>query len=165
MRFPSSTVKGLSSWLRVVCLVVLPLLFFCACSRQMLDDRPDTKPAMEDMVGTWVPNAATLHDMEENGHYKITTHELVLKANGTYEANNMPNWWKTAVGESSGTYDSETGTWKLQKKDGDWVVYLISAVKYGMPLDILSDQPPYRLRIWLGDPDGGHRMIFEKKTN
>src|SRR5262249_14445569 len=59
-----------------------------------------TKPNPSDLVGIWAPTDATIKDMKEQGAYTISIHQLILRADGTFEMINMPDWWKDGFGGS-----------------------------------------------------------------
>ena len=37
------------------------------------------RPNQSDVLGTWVPTAATLKDLRERGGYVVSKHELILR--------------------------------------------------------------------------------------
>jgi hypothetical protein len=64
------------------------------------------KPNQRDVIGTWVPTAATIKDLQERGRYVVSRHELTLRADGTFVIVNMPDWWTDGFGESKKGFES-----------------------------------------------------------
>lgn len=126
------------------------------------------KPNPTDLIGTWVPTNATIADLKENGKYVISTHELTLKADGTFSMVNMPDWWRTNFGESKKGFDSGGGKWQLYADKDPWTVWAVELdfPKFTVPnaIHVTHQKSPYLLHIWVGDPDSGHAMLFEKKS-
>jgi len=123
------------------------------------------QPAESDLIGTWVPTQDTLNDIRKRGGYPAANHQLVLRGDGTFSLLNMPDWWLNDGGESSGGFNSGSGTWKL-RKDGSWQIYLrFDSVRnftnFGAPLNLRRQKPPYLIHIHVGDPDEWHAMLFE----
>src|SRR5262245_38523580 len=102
-------------WLMPV-LVVL-LLVPLGCMRNGIErgelDFTRSKPDVADLVGTWIPTAPTLRDMQNRGGYLIETHELRLADDGSCGIVGMPDWWRDPSGESKGRFESGVGTWKV----------------------------------------------------
>ena len=71
------------------------------------------KPNRTDVIGTWVPTAATINDLKQRGGYVISKHELVLRADGTFAMVNMPDWWSDGFGQSKKTFESGSGKWQF----------------------------------------------------
>ena len=127
-----------------------------------------TKPNPSDLVGTWVPTDATIKDMKEQGAYTISIHQLILRADGTFEMINIPDWWKDGFGQSKKGFESGLGKWQLYEDRDPWTVW---AVELEFPNFVVPNQihvrrqkPPYLLHVTVGDPDSGHVMLFEKKS-
>jgi hypothetical protein len=129
-----------------------------------------TKPNLSDLVGTWVPTDATIKDMKEQGGYTISVHHLILRADGTFEMTNMPDWWKDGFGKSKKGLESGLGNWQLHEDpQGPWSAW---AVELQFPdnsvvlnqIHVRRQKPPYLLHVTIGDPDSGHVMLFEKKS-
>jgi hypothetical protein len=120
------------------------------------------EPTRTNIVGTWVPDKATLTDMRSRGKYspgKVT--ELVLNQDGSFAATNLPDWLDLPFGHSGGNFFSDSGEWKIAQDGRFWVLELYSA-RDRMRLNLVEQQPPYRLYVPLGDPDSGQAMTFVK---
>ena len=129
---------------------------------------PVTRPEESDLVGTWTFSAATLADMRTNGGYEITTHSLNLRNDGTFEIVNIPDWWLN-FGHSSHGFYSGSGTWSVVKDfQGHWVVEVrftsLPGYESGLltSLRIGQSKASYYIYDFIGDPDSGHVMVFER---
>jgi len=127
-----------------------------------------TKPDPSDLVGIWVPTDATIKDMKEKGDYTISIHQLILRADGTFQMINMPDWWKDGFGKSKKGFESSRGKWQLYEDRNPWTVW---AIKLEFPnflalnqIHVRRQKPPYWLHVTIGDPDSGHFMLFEKTS-
>ena len=124
------------------------------------------KPSLADVVGTWVPTAATLKDLRDQGSYTLSTHQLILRADGTFTMVNMPDWWSDGFGRSRKGFESGGGKWQFYQDRDPWTVW---AIELDFPKGIVPNavhlrrqKPPYLLHIQVGDPDSGHAMLFER---
>lgn len=77
------------------------------------------------MRGTWVPTAATIKDLQQNGGYVIPKHELFLRADGKFAVLNMPDGWRDGFGQSKHTFESGSGKWQFDQDDAPWTVWAI----------------------------------------
>ena len=126
-----------------------------------------TKPEKSNLVGTWVPTSATLKDMQNRGKYSISKHELILRSDGSFSLINMPDWWTDGFGVSKKGFESGSGTWDVIQEDQGilgktWEVKL-DFPTYWTSLNLLHQSPPYLIHIYIGDPDSGNAMIFERE--
>ncbi|MES2308383.1 MAG: hypothetical protein V4507_05940 [Verrucomicrobiota bacterium] len=124
-----------------------------------------SKPQESDLIGLWVPTPNTLKDMEKTGGYVISKHEILLKEDGTFSMINMPDWWRDGFGDSKKGFESSEGRWELTQTQ-DWTKIwdiTLHFSGYGTSVKLLGQKPPYRIHIYVGDPDSGHVMLFEKK--
>lgn len=146
-------------------LLYLTLLTVVGCE-SFLDDRTKSKPGLDSLVGTWVPDKGSTKYMREVGGYNASHKTaLVLEADGTYKMVNMPDWLWLDDGESHGTLRSENGTWEVAP-DGDrteWIVWLRSQLK-ARTVALHGQHPPYRLRFSFGNVDTNPQtMSFVKE--
>jgi hypothetical protein len=129
---------------------------------------PSQPVSEEDMVGTWTLDARSLERMEEEGGYKISTHTLTFRDDGTFELVNMPDWCGFGATPTGGFYSS-SGTWRITESSGEWgiFVHFASLPDYEEGLytvfDIGGREPPYYIWMYAGDPDAGIVMVFEKQ--
>ena len=123
------------------------------------------RPDPSALVGIWVPTTETLADMRDVGGYPISKHELRLQADGQFSMTNMPDWWREGFGRSSGTFESGAGKWELREEDGAvgpaWVIDL-EFPQYGTSVHLVRQKDPYMIHVYIGDPDSGHAMLFER---
>ena len=162
-------IYGPSTWrITRVCMLLLVTIFSSGCynpaeiAEEMQFARQ--KPNESDLLGTWVPTPNTIKDMRANGGYAISTHELVLKPDGTFSMKNMPDWWATDFGDSKRGFQSVSGKWSLTAAAGghDWCVDLVVGTSGIGFLHVRNQKPPYLLHVGIGDPDVGHWMLFER---
>jgi hypothetical protein len=153
----------------ILCLLAVVTLTGCPGGGSMLDslDYPQTEPKSQDLVGFYVPNAATQKDIRERGHYPERDISIRLSADGTFTCTNIPDWWMASFGKSSGGLITKTGTWKPIRQQNWWVVGLdfsspTQFVSQNTSIFLVGRKPPFVLRIILGDPDEGRVMDFIK---
>ena len=120
------------------------------------------QPSKPDLIGKWVPTAASITDMMKQGGYTISKHELDLRPDGSFSLINMPDWWNDPRGESRGNFESGSGNWEVYNDHGNWVVNLDFVNHFRAPLHLRHQKPPYLIHIMLGDPDTGHAMLLER---
>lgn len=129
-------------------------------------DGTRVKPPLEAIVGTWVPDDNSLKYIREEGGYSASTRtELVLKADGTYEMNNMPDWFWFHDGVSRREFRSEWGTWEVSLDGGRpyWILRL-RAHDAERGIGLRGQQAPYSLRFRFGHIDDNKYMIFIKES-
>jgi len=127
------------------------------------------KPNRTDVIGTWVPTAATINDLKQRGAYVISKHELVLRADVTFAMVNMPDWWIDGFGQSKKTFESGSGKWQFYQDHNPWTVW---AIELDFPQRVVPNaihlqrqKPPYLIHITVGDPDSGRYMLFQKEPD
>jgi hypothetical protein len=135
-----------------------------------LDDRllaPSQPVSEEDIVGTWTLDAESLERMEQEGGYRISTHTLTFRDDGSFELVNMPDclWF---AGTSTGGFWSGSGTWGMEEYSGESrisVSYVTAQYEggSGATLHIGGREPPYYIWTYAGNPDAGTVMVFEKR--
>ena len=120
-----------------------------------------SQPALTELAGKYVPTKETWDYIRNEGHYEATEISIVLSSDLSLEMKNMPDWWTNDFGKSDGKLDSLKGTWSVVKRQEWWELGLdFPSLTTSVP--IVGKQPPYTLWFYIGDPDEGHVMIFEK---
>jgi hypothetical protein len=155
MRFVRSSVPALAC----------AFLSACYNPREISEELQFThqRPLKANLIGEWVPTPETVRDMQDNGGYVISKHELTLNADGTFSIINMPDWWKTPFGESLKGFESTSGKWEIsQDTGGDWVVDLLVGTAIINSPHLRNQSSPYLIHIGVGDPDNGHFMLFRQ---
>ena len=152
-----------------LCLLAVVTLAGCPGGGTLLDslDYLQTEPKSQDLVGVYRPNAASLKDIRERGHYPERDISIRLSADNTFTFTNIPDWWMASLGKPSGGFITKTGTWKPVQQREWWVVGLdfSSQPHFTFPntsIFLVGPKPPFTLRIILGDPDDGKAMDFTK---
>ena len=81
-------------------LLFVTILFLIGCPAVDFKELNFTrnKPKKEDLVGTWIPNKESLSMIQTRGHYPDAKYEIVLRENGTFSINNIPDWWRSDFG-------------------------------------------------------------------
>jgi hypothetical protein len=154
----------------VVCLFAVVALTACPGGGTLLDtfDFPQVEPQTKDLVGVYLPDAATLKDIRERGHYPNADTSISLLADGTFECINIPDWWLAEFGKSSRGFITKTGSWKPIHEHGYWVMGFDTSSRTRFAVAdtsacLVGAKPPFILRIYLGDPDEGKVMQFAKR--
>jgi hypothetical protein len=162
----SSKVLSLSTSKGVVLIFLsLACCFVPGCDYISYDGTRD-KPPLEAVVGTWVPDDNSLKYMREKGGYSISTRtELILKADGKYEMNNMPDWLWFHDGVSRKAFRSETGTWEVSL-DGGRPYWILRLRSHGSERGIAwrGQRAPYKLHFSFGHIDNNQYMTFVKES-
>lgn len=135
-------------------------------------------PAQEgDLVGVYVPDAATVADARSRGGYNPRATSLTLNGDGTFVLVDMPDWWLAIDGRSHRGYDTVSGRWRLNPsrsgQDGRELLLEVSpggtyssaneSKRQGyvfFPMRVVGGGSAYALQQWLGDPDEGHLIRF-----
>ena len=122
------------------------------------------KPAIENIVGTWIPTSDTLTYIRRKGGYPVVKHELIIRANGSFSMRNMPDWWSDGFGESKKGFESGDGVWRFRQDSNIWTIWLIELeFSYGISsVHLYKQGPPYLIFIRVGDPNNGEAMFFER---
>jgi hypothetical protein len=158
-----------------VCVVAMfALLSGCPVNLDTAD-YPTVRPKDADVAGTYKPTPAAAKYIQQVGKYPAADISIVLAADGKATIMNIPDWWMDGFGQPHGKFDTGQGKWRLEKPQSYWELELnwrstsASGAHSGAEtsLDLVGKQPPYLIRMWLGDPDSGHTMEFvrEDRTN
>ena len=156
-----------------ICFFLLLALFSSGCMNTGIEwselSFTRNKPNQSDLLGSWVPTAATIKELRERGGYIVSKHELIFRADGTFAMVNMPDWWKDGVGQSRGSFESGSGRWRFYKDHNPWTVWAVELdfPRFVIPnaIHLQGQKPPYLIHITVGDPDSGHYMLFEKEPD
>jgi hypothetical protein len=130
-----------------------------------------SKPEPEQMVGIYLPTEKTEKLIESQYNLDVKDVAISLYPDGTFEMNNMPDWWATDFGDSNGGVDTGKGKWDIDL-DGSygeyWELFLgfetgtfSSGEMINTWINIGNNQPPYSLWFYIGNLDGPV-MIFEQ---
>jgi hypothetical protein len=145
-------------------------LTFCGLCQWSLSDPtiPRTKPAKEDIIGIWSLSPSSLQEMRMEGRYEISTHTLTFKDDGTFEMVNMPDLWLN-FGQSNQDFYSGSGRWEFVKNyQGYWTVEVhftsLPGYKNGLVTSFYvgQNEAGYYIYDFIGDPDSGDVIVFEK---
>jgi hypothetical protein len=144
---------------------VVLFLIVCAGCISLPQNYTRTEPDREQLVGTWVPDQATLRDLKLRGGYDTTTTiEVTLQKDGSFQITNMPDWWGDALGRSYKSFNSYSGKWEIWRSPGasNWQI-LFKGSRKVWAVDLFNNTPPYRLYFIAGDPDADQGMTFVRK--
>jgi hypothetical protein len=147
----------------VICCVLT--LFVASCGEvARYYDLTRAKPELSEIIGVWVPDKATREYMRDKGRYDTNLEtKLILEESGEVKIVNMPDWWRNGFGESYGKMQSEQGRWELHQSSGSkfWEIRmaLSSGTKF---LNLLGQKQPYKMFLYVGDPDSGEVMTFTR---
>lgn len=119
---------------------------------------------LSDLVGTWMMKDTSTRSLPAD--LQNASANIVLEANGTFVASDMPGLFYFP-GRHPAQLESGSGVWKLVSHDGKQQVQLnfktISDWKDVLPYGTQLDVSKGSLFYFLGDPDEGRRVAFQKK--
>jgi len=152
------------------------LTMMCLCPNLDTLNFAKDKPAIIDLSGKYTPTQATLKNIVDEGHYNVNNIFILLSPDGNFELKNMPDWWLTSFGQPQDCLISGQGNWKIEKQQEWWELKLdfltgknlcVEEFSAGFTtsVPISGDATPYSLWLYVGDPDSGHVMIFEKVSD
>lgn len=123
-----------------------------------------SEPGHQDLVGEYRPTQATLQLLQDKGNYALVDIVIYLMDDGSFQVTNMPDWWQDITGESNGTFGSFQGAWNVAKAQEWWELELDFDADgiTDMSLILVGQEAPYYLWRYIGDPDEGDVMIFER---
>lgn len=134
-----------------------------------------SEPKMDDLNGKYVPTEETLKDIVNEGRYEVQANHVFVRLlpNGDFDMQSMPDWWLTDYGQSQGCLITGQGTWDVVKQQNRWELRFyfpsgngLCVKKYSSGLTIsvpiVGNNKPYSLQFYVGHPDNGHAMIFQK---
>lgn len=129
------------------------------------------QPKKEDVIGVYRFKEQTISQATIDKLGKEAT--IVLKPDGTYQANDIPNVFGGANAETH-KYISATGKWKIETigsvgngwghAKSHWGITLTSIDESLTSIGFMGDKTPYKLIVTFGDPDLGEVMIFQKDS-
>jgi hypothetical protein len=133
------------------------------------------KPQIDDLNGKYVPTKETLKYIVDEGRYKVEENHVFIRLlpNGDFDMQNMPDWWLTDFGQSQGCLIIGQGKWDVVEQRNRWELRFdflpeshLCLKKYSSGLTvsvpIVGNNKPYSLQFYVGHPDSGHTMIFQK---
>ncbi|MGN6395968.1 MAG: hypothetical protein ACTHMI_10415 [Mucilaginibacter sp.] len=150
------SVKNLSaSILLIVFLVVIN-----GCQFDLYaGDLTTAQPKPEDVIGVYKFTEQTISDVSIDKLGQNAT--IVLKSDGTYQANNIPNVFG-GPGAESRKYISAKGNWKIEEigsvdngqgTKSEWGITLTSIDESLSNISFTGDKTPYGLMVTFDDPD------------
>jgi hypothetical protein len=154
--------------LPVIMIVVLAVLAGCG-------DAPTKEPATADLVGIYRPTPETTDLVTKEGGYPSRAALIQLKADGSFEFQDVPDWWRDVNGKPGKGFDNGSGTWKTIQEDGRWQMELQfpDMKRFSSPhiegsfsahIFLIGQKAPYLLKLTIGDPDDGKALIFAQDS-
>ena len=141
------------------------LLFIAGCGVWQELHFTKNKPKESDLIGIYLPDVKTQKLITKDGGYAPANCQIKVGADGKIEFTNMPDWWHDGFGKSHRKLESTNGTWSLEKYDNYWQIVWEHEKTVDLGLHLLREKPPYRIHIYVGDPDSQCFMIFERAQN
>jgi hypothetical protein len=134
----------------------------------MYPPAPSRKPAEQDIVGLWQLTESSLESIRKEG-YEPGVHAFEFRDDGTFVMTNLPDMvWN--FGESGGEFESGSGTWNIETDvNGNWSIRVHFTEMDGVANDLVTyfylygNQPPYLIYDYVGDPDSGYIITFERR--
>ncbi|HVU26607.1 MAG TPA: hypothetical protein VHG71_02590 [Verrucomicrobiae bacterium] len=123
------------------------------------------KPKESDLIGAYEPDAKTKKLILKDGGYPFANCKIKVDANSKIEFTNMPDWWQGGFGESHKQLISTNGTWNLEKVEDCWQIVWSDNKTFDFNLHLMGQKSPYKIFIYIGDPDSDIFMIFERTTS
>ncbi len=158
----------------VLFLVVL-LTMICAFPPFGAEDFATVEPKIEELNGKYVPTEETLKYIVNEGRYEVNEDRVFIRLlpNGDFVMESIPDWWLTDYGQSQGCLINGQGQWDVVQHENWWELRFdflsdsnLCLKKYSSGLTIsvpiVGSEKPYSLWFYVGDPDSGHVMIFQK---
>jgi hypothetical protein len=145
------------------------MLVVLACVLPNLDAEVFAReePDPQDLVGVYAPTETTRRFIMEDGGYPRCAPRLTLAADGIFTMTAMPDWWLDPAGVPGGVFYDGAGTWLVVSHQDWWDLELdfdgadLPVGATSMPL--VGQAPPYRIWFYVGDPDSGDVMVFERE--
>jgi hypothetical protein len=117
-----------------------------------------------DLVGTWVISESSRRVLP--AELQTASAKLVLNSDGTFVASSMPGLFYFPR-QHAVRLENGRGVWKLVSREGKQQVQLdfqvITDWKDGLPFGTQLEVSRGSLYYFLGDPDEGRRVEFERK--
>ena len=168
LRLPRLSGKTLGPMRKIILLAVAVLLTGCEYD-PFAHEYTTVKPAENRLVGRYLPDDETRGRLRSTLQLQVDPRcELVLNADHTFSAKNIPRCWFPPVGNDClpGVTDV-SGDWSLGRRGSWWSVNLNAHLQPGgvmktwnVPASVRGDHPPYVLHLTIGDPDSGDALAF-----
>jgi hypothetical protein len=122
-----------------------------------------------DVPGTWVIGDASRSSLP--AALQRTSARIVFDSNGTFTALEMPALFEFP-GRRPARLESGSGKWTVVSSEGEQRVRLEfleiagwdkNGLPYGTELRVSMHSSPIQLYYFVGDPDEGKRVAFEKR--
>lgn len=159
----------------IVLFALLLLTLACAFSPFGAENFATVEPKIEDLNGKYVPTEETFRYIVNDGGYEVKESRVLIRLlpNGDFVMQDMPDWWLTDFGQPQGCLINGQGKWDVMQHQNWWELSFefvsesnLCVKKYSSGLTItvpiVGNDKPYALWFYVGDPDSGHIMTFQK---
>jgi len=143
----------------------------CMCPNLDSESFARVRPEVGALSGRYTPTSETLRQIGAQG-YPAAEIAVVLQPDGVLLLCNLPDGWRSSSGEPAGGLDTGRGHWRLVQQQERWVLELdveelvnsVSGPVQGRLTwaPLVGEQAPYFLWLYVGDPDSGNVMVFER---
>ena len=123
------------------------------------------------LPGNWKATSNT-NEVLKKKNYQLDSMSLTLHEDSSFEIINLPDCINSTDGNSiAGELENVTGNWEVRKNQNRWDVEMafdeskLFKVKTYRSFNIAIIDSSYQLYTYLGDPDQGEIIMFEKKNN
>jgi hypothetical protein len=152
-----------------VVVVILGSALACVVPNLDSEHFTRTEPDPADLAGVYKPTESAWRLIIGEGGYERQDTKVTLADSGVFTMTWMPDWWIDPFGKPSGGYHSGTGTWSVVPHQTWWDLEL-TFDSPDPPLGMSSrplagEAPSYRIWFYVGDPDSGDVMVFERQHN
>ena len=119
------------------------------------------RPEAVQLAGTWRIKETSKRIL--SAELNSTQSEIALNANGSFTAHSLPGLFENPPRRLQP--DGGSGVWKLVRREGEYQVQLdfqMDGGPFSFPLKVSRGWSKTTLFYFLGDPDEGLRVDFEK---
>lgn len=154
-------------------LTFLSLSVLIGCYNRDTDYYPTDKPDPANIIGTYRLSEESAKAVKDAGYSQIDG-KIEILPDGKFSMSKIPDWWNK-FGKSLGGYDSGQGKWELKKQQSWWCLFVDFESRrdfhskpdesgFVTTMTISGKRPPYYLLLYVGDPDNGNVMVYERQT-
>ena len=128
------------------------------------------KPKTEELTGKWKLDKFGYELVNEKG-YETKNIELNIKSDGSFIAQNIPNFINVFTESKTKEFLNSNGSWKIEKdfSDEKYVLGLnfeksnLDKDGFSVEFELYEENDKIILWYFVGDPDSGERLLFRKK--
>ena len=156
---------------KILCLIIIVTFSSCRYFNVSPVDGITTKnltekPLSEEFIGSWKIDKYS-YELIEKKEYKQKNVKLIIKNDGSFAAKNFPDFVNVFSENKMNEYINANGTWKIGKdfKGEKWTLSLDfnKSEYFSTEFELYRQDEKLILWYFVGDPDSGERLLFEKE--